>query len=194
MRSRSLLWLVVVASIAIPTVCISIWPQLYSNPIVVFLLSVLTSAISVIASHEEFAGAARRRTQTEWLSQAESACDRLLTTGAQVQRMRARASSACADAIKSVPELEETKLRAVRIVLSSNCQNIAAQLHDINDHLESAIADWQRFIRKNCEGADCEIIGRGLERRRAELAQDKKSLVCDQETSPNPLPQTSIAM
>lgn len=169
---RTMAWIGVVFAVIVPTLLLLYDPTLYNNPLVAFLLSLLIAGLSVIASRAELHGEVRRRTQTEWLSQAESACDRLLTTAAQVQRLAKIQSASCAETARLLPELDTDSLRPVRCLLATDCKHTSMQLKSISEHLESAVQDWERFIRKNCESDDCRIIGEALMRRRADLARE----------------------
>lgn len=180
---RTALWILTALVLAVPTFCISIWPDLYANPIVSFLLSVAVSGVSIIASRREFIHEGTTSVQREWLGQAESACDKLLTICAQTTRLRLRTQCACDDATKTLPELQQNNMKAVRTLLERNCENTAAQLQSLSEHLDGAIADWERFIRQNCEGKACLEIGRVLQRRRAQLwstIPGNRLEICDQ--------------
>ncbi len=166
---RFFLWSLTLGVVAVPTVLLLNYPDTYNNPVVVFLLSVALCGLSVLASRHEFVASAHRAMQTEWLSQAESACDRLLTTAAHVLAVRGRMNCTCDSALHDLPELQTDELKAVRVLLSAHCREAADNMTTIANHMESAIADWQRFIAKNCEGEDCTRIGRNLDKRRAKL-------------------------
>lgn len=166
---RIVAWILCIFLVLVPAALLVKYPQSYDDPLVVFLLSVAIAVVSVIASRIESIHDAKKRTQTEWLSQAESSCDRLLTTMSQVKRLKERTLHTCDDATLNMPELQKDNLRPLKTLLERNCESTGCQLHDIETHMESALADWQRFIRKNCEGAECDQIGRALDRRRAEL-------------------------
>jgi hypothetical protein len=51
-------------------------------------------------------------------------------------------------------------------------------LLDIQQHLEGAYEDWQRFIRQNCEGPECQRIWHQLNSRRAKLAAAERLSGC----------------
>lgn len=167
---KSWLWILVGILILVPAGLLLYDTSLYENPLVAFLLSVLIAAVSVVASRSDMLGEVRRKTQTEWLSQAEGACDRLLTTAAQVRRLAELQAQSCGEAVRSVPELNNEENRSVKLLLSSECKNTSVQLKSIYEHLESAILDWERFIRKNCEDTDCLVIGEALTKRRMDLS------------------------
>lgn len=169
MNMRTLLWVACLIAVIIPSWMLWARPNLYDHPVVAFLLSVAVAAISVVASRKQFFYDAEEKAKTEWLSQAESACDRLITTASQVKRLKMRTLRTCDDAVENLPELQDDRLKAVRTLLRSNCAFTGEQLHDIEQHLEGAFADWRRFIRKNCEGDDCRQIENVLAKRRLEL-------------------------
>jgi hypothetical protein len=80
----------------------------------------------------------------------------------------------CSKAVSDIPELQQDKMKAVRIKVQTDCEHASQRLNDIAHQLEDAIEDWQRFIDANCEGGDCARIADGIEKRRLQL-----DVVCD---------------
>jgi hypothetical protein len=102
---------------------------------------------------------------------AASACDRLGTILGSVANLRATVSQACATASQRLPELSENKNRAVHIHFEGLCSSNATRLKDVESHLDSALVDWERFIKHNCSGSECADIGRRLALQRSRLLE-----------------------
>lgn len=103
-----------------------------------------------------------KEANTKWVPMAASACDRLATILGSVSNLRATVSQACSAATKNLPELAENTNRAVKIHFEGLCSSNATRLNDIQHHLDSALADWERFVKNNCSGSECADIGRRL--------------------------------
>lgn len=86
-----------------------------------------------------------------------------------VASLRATVGQACSTATKNLPELAENKNRAVRIHFEGLCTSNATRLQAVESHLDSALTDWERFIKQNCDGPECADVGRRLAVLRARL-------------------------
>jgi hypothetical protein len=128
-----------------------------------------------------FVGIAWSKTQAQkeanmrWVPMAASACDRLATILGSVSSLRAAVGQACAAASTNLPELKENKNRAVRVHFEGLCSSNATRLQDVESHLDSALTDWERFIKQNCDGPECADIGRRLAILRSRLSSADQS-------------------
>src|SRR5207237_472831 len=120
-------------------------------------------------SRTDSSQAATRAANARWLPQAESACDRLLTVSHCAEKYRRDLEAVCGLAETSLPELGAEKAKALKIFIEAQCREGASKLADISNHLESAYADWHRFIMHNCDQGECERIFASLTARRNKL-------------------------
>lgn len=114
---------------------------------------------------------AKRLANDRWLPQAESACRHLLTVWRSVKSSRSELADLCATVSRDVSGEDKGQASVLRSALDGRCRVGAQRLDDIGNHLQDAVADWQRFLDANCEGAECVRIGRELTQRRFELEQ-----------------------
>jgi hypothetical protein len=162
-------WIAAILLVAVPTGLLIYKPTLLT-PLASSLLNGIQFFLALWLGYVLALDAATKSANAKWLPPAESSCDRLLTVTASVGSLRAQTSGACAKASTDLPELKDPKNKAVRILLERQCAETANRLLDIENHLESALQDWQRFIRQNCEGRECGRIWHELKQRQTKLA------------------------
>jgi hypothetical protein len=149
------------------------------TPLVAGMFAAIQFFLALWLGHVISTEAARKSVNAKWLPPAESACDRLLTLTSSISSLQRQMKGACERASGDVPELKEPKNRSVRLLLDRQCCEVASRLLDIQQHLEGAFEDWQRFIRQNCEGLECQRIWHQLNNRRAKLAAAERTAGCN---------------
>jgi hypothetical protein len=144
-----------------------------NTPVVQALCAAFGTLGSILAGVAWSKRQAEREANSRWIPVAASSCDRLITLQSSVRSLRYTVSKSCGAAKVNLPELNRDLNRAVRVHLEDLCGANASRLSDIENHLEGALADWERFIKVNCTGSECAEIGSNLVRLRAKLlAQD----------------------
>ena len=171
---KSAAWIATAVLLVVPTLLLAWKPDLYT-PMTSFLISMIQFFLAMLIGYLSTTDAAQRSANAKWLPQAESACDRLLTVGASVASLKEQTRTACTRSARNLPELAEPRNKALRILFERQCAESANRLLDIHNHLESALADWERFIAQNCEGAECVRIGHKLLELRSRLMLELQS-------------------
>jgi hypothetical protein len=163
-RARSAFFVLVLFAIVLGVlpVLLSILASKLSNPVVLAICASGQFFVSLFAGVLWSKAEAVKEANLRWVPMAASACDRLGTILGSVANLRGTVSQACSTASRNLPELSENKNRAVRIHFEGLCSSNATRLVDVESHLDSALADWERFIKQNCSGAECADIGRRL--------------------------------
>ena len=161
-------WSLAIFVVIFPPVYLAYNP-LHYTPLVDSLFSVFLFLLAYWIGSIRDSDAAAQRANDRWLPQAESVILRLMTLQANVIRFAAITKSSCSDAECELPELNDQKLRAVRIKMKTDCKASSERLVDIGNQLEDAIADWRRFIIANCRGNECERIFEALRQREDRL-------------------------
>jgi hypothetical protein len=172
-RARSAFFVLVFFAIVfgVLPVLLSIFAPQLSNAVVLAICASGQFFVSVFAGVAWSKAEAVKEANLRWVPMAASACDRLGTILGSVANLRATVSQACSTASRNLPELSENKNRAVRIHFEGLCSSNATRLVDVESHLDSALADWERFIKHNCSGSECADIGRRLAIQRARLSE-----------------------
>ena len=153
-------------------IAISIFAPQSNSSIVISLCAAGQFFISIFAGIAWSKAEAMREANMRWVPMAASACDRLATILGSVSSLRCTVGQACSNASENLPELKEHNNRALRIHFEGLCNSNATRLRDVESHLDSALADWERFIKNNCEGSECADIGRRLALLRSRLPDD----------------------
>lgn len=145
----------------IPVLLSMVAPQL-NNSVVIAICASGQFFVSIFAGIAWSKAQAVKEANLRWVPMAASACDRLATILGSVANLRATVGQACGSATKNLPELTLDNNRAVRVHFEGLCSSNATRLNDVESHLDSALTDWERFIKQNCEGPECADIGRRL--------------------------------
>lgn len=153
---------------AVP-VFLSIFEPNLNNPVVIAICASGQFFISIFAGIAWSKDEAIKEANLRWVPMAASACDRLATILGSVANLRTTVGQACAAASKNLPELANDTNRAIRVHFEGLCNSNATRLNDVESHLDSALTDWERFIKHNCSGPECADIGRRLAVLRARL-------------------------
>jgi len=140
-------------------------PDAYT-PFVAILLNIGLFALALWVGLEQAEEHGKRIANDRWLPQAQSAIHRLLTIWASIRSFRNELSYTCKKAAKDLPELEKEENKAIKTLFSSNCGHGSNRLGDIVNHLEDALEDWNRFVKENCQGDDCDRIDKEIKKRR----------------------------
>ncbi|HVT88784.1 MAG TPA: hypothetical protein VHD56_08040 [Tepidisphaeraceae bacterium] len=164
------------------------------TPLVSLMINAVQFFLALWLGHLISTDAAKQSANAKWLPPAESACDRLLTLTSSISSLQKQMKGACDRASTDLPELKEPKNKSVRLLLDRQCCEVASRLLDIQQHLEGAFEDWQRFIRQNCEGRECQRIWHSLNSRRARLAVGERAAGCGAATSPPAQPTQATAL
>ena len=85
----------------------------------------------------------------------ERACDHLLNLRYTIKRFQGVIAGSCYDLQTHAAQLDEPQ---IRLFVTQQCSSSASTFCDLANHLESAYADWDRFIRQNCQGGECDVI------------------------------------
>ncbi len=171
MRARGNFLLLVLAALIVgglPVLLSVVAPNL-NNSVLIAICASGQFFVSIFAGVAWSKSEAVREANMRWVPMGASACDRLATILGAVANLRATVGQACSTATKNLPELTEKRNRAVRIHFEGLCSSNATRLNDVECHLDSALADWERFIKHNCDGPECADIGRRLALLRARI-------------------------
>ncbi len=151
---RKLFWTLSGFMLFAPTVLLLYFPAMY-NPLTAFLISFGLFALAAWASYSQTEESAAKSANKRWLPQAEGACDHLLNLCYAIKRFQGVIACSCDDLQKHITQLDEPQ---IRLFLTQQCASSASTFCDVANHLESAYADWERFIRHNCQDGECEVI------------------------------------
>ncbi len=173
LQSRATFFLLILCALCVGGVPIALSvlaPQM-NNPVTLALCASGQFFVSIFAGIAWSKADAIREANMRWVPMAASACDRLATILGSVTNLRSTVSQACSSASRNLPELGENKNRALKIHFEGLCNSNATRLNDVESHLDSALTDWERFIKHNCNGPECADIGRRLASLRARSAE-----------------------
>ncbi len=168
---RVFFWLAAVVMLFVPSVLIVLFPSAY-NPLTAFLLSFAMFAMAGWASHLQSEASAVKSANQRWLPQAQSACDHLLNLCYTIKRFQQGVACSCEKLRRHVTQLDEPKNLPIKLFIEQQCESSASRFRDVANHLESAYADWERFIRHNCQDGECEAIFDSLRLLRHRLDQE----------------------
>lgn len=152
----------------LPLLLMSLRPAL-NTPLVQTLCTSCQFFISIFAGVTWSKRQAEKEANSRWVPAAASACDRIMTIMGTVRGLRGTVSRTCSVAANDLPELKQQFNRAVRTHFEALCSSNAARLSDIESHLESGLADWERFVKQNCTGSECAEIGIRINQLRSKL-------------------------
>lgn len=150
-------------------VALSVFAPELNNSVVIAICASGQFFVSIFAGISWSKAEAVKEANMRWVPMAASACDRLATILGSVASLRTTVGQACGNATKNLPELAREENRAVRVHFEGLCSSNATRLNDVESHLDSALTDWERFIKHNCDGPECAEIGRRLAILRARL-------------------------
>jgi len=187
------IWIVAIIVLVGPPILLWKFPNEYT-PVVETLLNAILFGLALYLGRIDAIETATKAANAKWLPQAVSACNRLLTVCGAVRTYRSELASTCANAQRELPELEQEKMKAVRMMLSSHCNHGSARLNDVANHLEDALEDWQRFIGANCSGDECSQISSQINQRRLTLeSQISGNTTCVADAPPSDEARISLA-
>lgn len=141
------------------------------TPIVDTMFSVLLFLLAYWIGNKQETEKARQQANDRWLPQAESVILRLMTLHTNVVRFSSTTKTSCDSSQCEMPELQDEKMKAVRVKMKTECEASGQRLDDIANQLEDAIEDWRRFVSANCVGEECSRIFEALEQRRRRLEE-----------------------
>jgi hypothetical protein len=161
-------WSLAVVCVAFPPIYLAYNPT-HFTPLVDTLFSIFLFILAYWIGTSKDSAVAAQQANDRWLPQAESVIFRLMTLRANVLRFANLSKQNCTAAECELPELQDEKMRAVRIKMKTDCEASNQRLLDIGCQLEDAIEDWRRFIIANCVGDECQRIFEALQQRQQRL-------------------------
>ena len=159
---------IIIALITLPTFILSERPQFY-NPLTQVLFDLLLFAASLWFAFTISNKEAKKNATDKWLPAAETACNELLTMSTTTERMRLSQAKSCESLQLVFPDIPAEKLAPVKQFFESHCGQCRGNLTDLKNHVENSFRNWEVFITKNCEQAECQTIRSRLRERRNEL-------------------------
>lgn len=161
-------FILVIAFSALSTLLLGLLPNVY-NPLVQFLFDVLLFIASVwfgvSISNEE----ARKSVSRQWLHAAEIAGMELLAMSETAKRMRWRQGGVCHSIDKIIPDLPPRGLESVQQLIGISCGGCAANMADLQNHIDNIYQQWSRFISTNCDESECDAFHDLLRKRQLEI-------------------------
>ena len=173
-KMRTLFWILSGLMLFVPSVLLLKFPTMY-NPLTAFLVSFGLFVLAAWASYLQTEDSAVKSANKRWLPQAETACDHLLNLCYAIKRFQAVTACSCDELQMHVSELDEPQ---IRLFVTQQCASSASTCCDVANHLESAYADWERFIRHNCQGGECDVIFDNLRVLRHRLEEELGAVRC----------------
>lgn len=154
---RFLLFCGFVAALVGPPFFLWFNPGQYT-PVAETSLNVLLAVLSGWLTYFVTVDTERTAANDRWVPQAESACRNLLTVRTAITVFREGFAMLCTNAEQQIPSLTKPGNAELRAVLHTRCSTGADQLQLIENSLDNAAAEWERFLEYNCNGGDCDRI------------------------------------
>jgi len=169
-------YFLMVAFVVGPPIYLAYKPE-HFTPLVDVLFSLFLTFLAYSIGQASQKVEISQQANDRWLPQAESVIRRLLTLHSNVFGLAVTTRTSCTRSECDLPELQEPKMKAVRMKMQAECSAVSQRLDDIANQLEDAVADWERFVVANCAGEDCSRIAQQIEERRT-FFREQAELLC----------------
>jgi len=176
--SKRVLLIIGVCIIIGTCIMISINKDFY-NPITSILISVVISLVFYSLGKREVevdTFKIEKGLNQKWMPQAISSICRLITLRSNIQSLKSSNNNKCGEIESNFPDIEKPQNAVIKTIISTDCNHLSQRLNDIDNQIDDAINEWNRFAQANCFADDCDTIQRAIKSMEQKRLLNCKSL------------------